>query len=606
MNRKPALFNQNEIVARDRIPAQFQWDIESLYLHESDWEKDFQKAEQLRIELIKQKEIFTQDANSFVQCLQLKDTISQLVQKLYTYAHMRKDEDNTKEAHQSIFYRASSLLVKIEESMAFIEPGILSLDYYQLEGWIRENNQIRIYRHYLESIVRKKEHILMPAEESIMAQAGEMAMVPENSFSMLSYADLQFPRIKDEEGKRIQISHSNFISLLKKKNRDFRKKVFQKYFHSYHCHRHTFAALLAGNLKKDRFYSHLRKYKNSLEAALFDDNIPVSVYDLLLEVVHKNIHLLHHYIQLKKKILHLDSFHMYDIYVPLSEEIAAIDYSESRNIILQGLSPLEESYLSLIQKGFQDRWIDVYENNGKTSGAYSTGSYRSKPFILLNYQATLEDVFTLAHELGHSLHSYYAHQNQPFIYSNYSIFLAEIASTTNEALLTHYLLTHAENKKEKLTVLNHFLEQFRTTLFRQTMFAEYERIIHEQDEKGQSLTADGLSREYADLHSKYYGNDIVIDSEISLEWARIPHFYYHYYVYQYATGFAAAIALSGKIIQEGTSAVQRYIQLLSKGSADYPIAVLKKAGVDMTTAQPLEEAMKLFGDLLYQLEELNH
>jgi len=595
---------KNKILSRNEIPVKFCWDIESLYEHDENWEKDFQKAEQLKNELTKQKGKFTRDADSFLKCLQLKDEIFELIQKIYTYAHMRKDEENHNNSYQSMFYRASGLLVRIEENMSFIQPGILSLSVKKIEQWMKASNSLREYQHYLEGIYRKKDHILSPGEERIIAQAGEMAMIPENSFSMLSHADLRFSRVKDKEGKNIPISHGNFIPLLKKKDRNFRKKVFKKYYQPYERHQNTFAALLAGNLKKDRFYSQTRKYKNSLEAALFEDNIPVSIYENLLDVVHKNIELLQYYIQLKKEFLCLEPFHMYDIYMPLSEEIVHFDYSDAQDIIINGLAPLGESYLSVIKEGFRDRWVDVYENRGKTSGAYSTGSYQSKPFILLNYQGTMEDVYTLAHELGHSLHSYYTHKKQPFIYSGYSIFLAEIASTTNEALLTQYLLARSENKTEKLTILNHFLEQFRTTFFRQTMFAEFERIIHEYEEKGGSLTAEWFSHQYSDINRYYYGENVIIDKEITLEWARIPHFYYHYYVYQYATGFAAAMAISCKILQEGQPAVQKYLEFLSEGCSDYPITVLKQAGIDMTTGKPLEEAMKLFGELLAQLENI--
>jgi oligoendopeptidase F len=596
--------SQSKIVSRKKISVQFRWDVESLYADTSDWERDCQRVEQLRYQLLKYKENFTRDVHSFLRCLQLRDKISVLIQSIYTYAHMRKDEDNNNDSYQSIFYRASGLMVNIEESLSFIDPGILSLDRNRLQEWMRENIQLSVYRHYLEDIFRKKGHILSPDEERIIAQAGEMAMIPENSFSMLSHADLRFSRVKDKEGKSIPISHGNFISLLKNKDRDFRKMVFKRYYQPYHQHRNTFAALLAGNLKKDRFYSKIRRYKNSLESALFEDNIPVSVYENLLDTVHKNIHLLHYYIQLKKEFLHLDPFHMYDIHLPLSEEMVHINYPEALSTIIHGLAPLGKSYLSVIKKGLRERWVDVYENKGKTSGAYSTGSYQGKPFILLNYQGTLEDVYTLAHELGHSLHSYYSNKNQPFIYSGYSIFLAEIASTTNEALLTNYLLARAQNKIEKLTILNHFLEQFRTTLFRQALLAEYERIIHIHDEKGESLTADWFSRQYADLNRYYYGNNVIVDKEVTLEWARIPHFYYHYYVYQYVTGFAAAIAISRKILQEGQPAVQKYLEFLCAGCSDYPITVLKQAGIDMTTGKPLEEAMKLFGELLAQLENI--
>ncbi len=594
----------NQILSRDKIPEKYRWDIESLYFSIKDWEKDCQKAEQLRSRLVEQKEKFTKDASSFLQCLQLKDEISELIQKIYTYANMRKDEDNRNDDHQSIYYKASSLLVRIQDSLSFIQPGILSLDINTLKKWMNEINSLKDYQHYLEGIYRKKDHILSPDEEKIVAQAGEMAMVPENTFGMLSNADLKFPEIKNEEGKFVSISQGNFITFLRNRDRKFRKNVFKKYYKPYKEHRHTFAALLAGNLKKDHFFSNTRKYNNSLESALFEDNIPVTVYENLLSIVHKNIGLLHKYIQLKEDFLNLKPFHMYDMYVPISEKTIKINYSKAQDIIINSLAPLGKSYQSVLKRGFEERWIDVYENKGKTSGAYSTGSYQSKPFILLNYQGTMEDVYTLAHELGHSLHSYYTNKSQPYIYSSYPIFLAEIASTTNETLLTNYLLGNAENEKDKLLILNHFLEQFRTTLFRQTLFAEFEKIIHEYEEKGGSLTAEWCSYQYSELLRYYYGKNVIIDNEINMEWARIPHFYYNYYVYQYATGFAAAIGFSHRIIEEGKPAVKEYLEFLSKGNSDYPITILKQAGIDMTTPNSLMEAMKLFSELLNQLESL--
>jgi oligoendopeptidase F len=596
--------NNQKISLREEIPKKYRWDIESLYSTKEDWEQDYQKAEQLRKTLLQLKEKITKDAQTFFQCLQLKDEISELLQKIFTYAHMRKDEDNRNNFHQSIYYKASSLLVKIEDSMSFIQPAILSLDRNVLRKWMEEIDSLQLYRHYLDSIHRKKEHILSPAEERIIARSGEMAMVPENVFNMLSNADLKFPGVNDDDGNTVFISHSNFITLLRNRNREFRKKVFKKYYQSYKTHRNTFASLLAGNLKRDHFFSTVKKYNNSLEAALFEDNIPLSVYKNLLDTVHKNIGLLQKYTILKKEYLELDKFHMYDMYVPIVEKALHINYEQASKIVIKSLAPLGKSYQEILKKGFAERWIDVYENQGKTSGAYSSGSYRSKPFILLNYQGTMEDVYTLVHELGHSLHSYYTNKTQPYIYSDYPIFLAEIASTTNEALLTHYLLDWANNRTDKLVVLNHFLEQFRTTFFRQAMFAEFEMIIHEYEEQGGSLTAEWCSQKYIELIRYYYGEGVIIDKDISMEWARIPHFYYNYYVYQYATGFAAAIAFSRKILDNGDSAVKEYIGFLSKGNSDYPIDILKQAGIDMTNNYPLTGAMELFSELLTQLENL--
>ena len=593
----------NKILLRKNISQEYRWDVKSLYDSIDNWENDFLKAEKLRNELIKYKDSFLLDDKSFLQCLLLKDEVSKIMQNLLTYAHMRKDEDNQNEKYQSIYYRSTNLLTKIEDNIAFIQPGILSLKYKTLREWINKNNKLKLYKHYIEDIYRKKSHILRPNEEKIIAQAGEMAMVPENTYGLLSNADLRFPKVKDKDGNIITISQSNFVSLLRNRDRQLRKKVYKKYYQPYKQHRNTFAALLGGNLKKDRFFSHTRKYRNSLEAALFEDNIPVSVYDNLLRIVHENIELLHNYIMIKKDYLNLKKLHMYDMYVPLTEKTVQIDYLDAQDIVIKSLSPMGNEYQSIVKKGFNEKWIDVYENRGKTSGAYSTGSYQSKPFILMNYHGTIEDVYTLSHELGHSLHSYYTNKRQPFIYSNYPIFLAEIASTTNEVLLTNYLLNKAASQNDKLIILNHFLEQFRTTLFRQTMFAEYEKILHEYEASSGSITAEWCSQKYSDLIRYYYGENVIIDNEIKLEWARIPHFYYNYYVYQYATGFAAAIAFSRMILADGNKATEKYLEFLSKGSSDYPIDILKKSGIDMTKVNPISEAIKLFSELLTQLKK---
>ena len=596
---------KKKTLEREEIPTRFRWDIESLYPNQNDWEKDIQEINQLLDKLGGMKPTFLKNALSLFHCLQLKDQILQLFQHVFTYAEMRKDEDNENNQYQTLFMRANDLSTKIENHLSFIEPAILTLDDKKLALWLKQNPSLKTYQHYLNGIFRKKEHILSHKEEAIIAQSTQMAIIPENTFNMLSYADILFPRVKNGFGKMITLTHSNFVPLLRNENRHFRRKVFKAYYKPYQNFKHTFASLLAGNIKKDIFFSQVRNYNDSLSAALFENNIPVEVYYHLIEVVHKHIYLLHKYMSLKRKILDLPQLHMYDLYVPLVQNPnKRISYLRSQKMVLEGLKPLGKNYLSVAKKGFKERWIDVYENRGKTSGAYSTSVYGKKPFILLNFQDTLEDVYTIAHEMGHSIHSYYTHQNQPFIYSNYSIFLAEIASTTNETLLTYYFLEQLKDKENKLFVLNHFLEQFRTTLFRQTMFAEFEKMIHDEAVKGKALTAERLSSLYHHLNSYYYGDQITVDSEIDLEWARIPHFYYNYYIYQYATGFASAISISQKILQEGTSVVDQYIRFLSKGSSDYPIPVLKKAGVDMTGSQPIEDAMRLFNQLLSELERL--
>jgi len=599
-----ALNNNNKITVREQIPEEFRWDIKALYIKEEAWQLDYLKVEELLSQLPEIKDGFTKDVGSLLNCLELKDRITELLQKVYTYAHMRKDEDNRNNYYQSLFNQASALLVKAEEGFSFLKPGILSLEYDQLQEWLQDNDQIKVYRHYLEDIYRKKEHILSPDEERIMARAGDMAQAFEHSFELLSYADLKFPKIKDEKGVSIPLTHSNFITLLRSKDREFRKKVFKRYFKEYEQHHNIYAALLTGNIKKDHFYSSLRNYQGSLNAALFKDNIPVQVYTNLLSQVHQNIGLLHNYIHQKCDYLNLKKINMYDMYVPLSEDKFTMEYPGAQAILLESLKPLGEMYLSIVKKGFKERWVDVYENTGKTSGAYSTGSYRSKPYILMNYQDTLEDVYTLAHEFGHSVHSYLINKTQPIIYSDVSIFLAEIASTTNELLLTYCLLKKFDHREERIAILNHFLEQFRTTFFRQAMFAEFELLIHQAQEKGEALTADFFNQKYAELNRFYYGENAIIDREISLEWARIPHFFYNYYVYQYATGFAIATALSRKILKEGTPAVGKYIDFLKRGSSDYPLSILKSTGIDPTNTIYLEDALDVFSELLAQLKSI--
>ncbi len=591
-------------IIREQIPKEFCWDIDSLYSQDELWKEDCLKVTNLLDRLEKEKNNFSRGANSLLGCLQLKDEIGKLIQKIYTYAHMRKDENNKNNLYQSFFYQAGILLTKVEEHLSFLEPGILSLDFDKIYSWMKENKQLRVYQHYLESIYRKKKHILSPEEELIIAQSGDMAQVFEYSYELLSYADLRFPKIKDEEGTLTPITHSNFISLLRDKRREFRRLVYKKYYQVYQQHRNIYAGLLAGSIKKDQFYSTVRRYQSSLEAALFKDNIPVVVYTNLIDLVYNYRHLLHKYIRLKCNYLHLERLGMYDLYAPLVEEKFSVDYPEAQQIVLESLKPLGETYLAIIREGFRERWIDVYENDGKTSGAYSTGSYGSKPFILMNYQGTLEDVYTLAHELGHSVHSYLTNKNQPFVYSDISTFLAEIASTVNEVLLTYYLLNQCKDNKKKIVILHHFLEQFRTTFFRQVMFAQFELLIHQVQEKGEALTAKVFNQQYAELNRLYYGDNVIIDREISLEWARIPHFFNHYYVYQYATGFALAINLSGKILQEGTSWRIKYHDLLKRGSSDYPLSILNNIGIDLTASDYLKDCLNLFAELLEQLENI--
>ncbi|SHH40656.1 oligopeptidase F. Metallo peptidase. MEROPS family M03B [Caloranaerobacter azorensis DSM 13643] len=594
-----------DVKDRNQIEEKFKWNLESMYENDEKWEEDFQIVKKL-IEQIKQyKNRVGESGKTLLEVLELESKILRIVENVYTYAKMRKDEDTRNDKYQALTDRATSLMVEVEESTSFIVPEILLIDESILNDYFENVEGLKLYRHYIERIVRRKKHYLSPEEEAIIAQAGELANSPETIFGMLNNADMKFPTITDEKGNEITITHGNFIKLMESKDRRVRKDAFKGLYDTYNKYRNTFAVTLSSNIKKDIFYSKVRKYNSSLEAALDVNNIPVEVYDNLIKAVHDNLSSMYRYVKLRKKVLGLDELHMYDLYTPLVKDIdMEIPYEEGKKIVLEGLRPLGDEYIEIVEEGFNSRWIDVYENRGKRSGAYSWGTYDSYPFILLNYQNNLDSVFTLAHELGHSLHSYYSRENQPYIYGDYSIFVAEVASTVNEAILMEYMISKAKNKDEKLYLLNHYLEQFRGTVYRQTMFAEFEKLIHEEIENGRSLTADSLCRMYKELNRKYYGPDIVIDDEIAMEWARIPHFYYNFYVYQYATGFSAAIALSQKILKEGRESVDRYINFLKSGNSDYPINVLKKAGVDMTTPQPVDNALKLFNKLLDEMESL--
>ncbi|MTI65911.1 MAG: oligoendopeptidase F [Firmicutes bacterium] len=587
---------------RENIKEEYKWDLESLYQNETLWEEDFNKVKQLSKEIQKYKGNISESGKTLKKVLDLGFEISRIVENVYTYAKMRKDENNNKEKYQALADRASSLIVKVKESTSFIEPEILSIDEEKLKYYIESVDGLIMYKHFLNQIIRKKEHILTQSEEAIIAQVGELANGPEDIFTMLNNADIKFPVINNEKGEKIEITHGKFIPLMESKNRQVRKDAFKGMYDTYNKYKNTLASTLASSIKKDVFYSKVRKYKSSLEAALDENKIPTNVYDNLIEAVHDNLDAMHKYVKLRKEILGLEKLHMYDLYTPMVKDVdMKISYDEAKDTVIKALKPLGDDYIKKVKEGFNSRWIDVYENEGKTSGAYSSGTYDSKPFILLNYQDTLDNMFTLAHEMGHSIHSYYTKKNQPYVYGDYSIFLAEVASTANEAILMDYMLNNAKNKREKLYLLNHYLEQFRGTVYRQTMFAEFEKIIHEKVESGGSLTADGLCKIYKSLNEKYYGPDIVIDDEIAIEWARIPHFYYNYYVYQYATGFSAAVSLSQMILKDKDN-VDRYINFLKGGSHDYPINILKKAGVDMTTVKPVNNALKLFRNLVDEME----
>ena len=490
--------------------------------------------------------------------------------------------------------------------LAFIVPEILSIDEEKLKGFLNEKEELKLYEHSLEEINLQRPHVLPAEQEALLAEASEALGASENTFGMLNNADLEFPSIKDENGEEVEVTHGRFTTFLESADPRVRRDAFKAVYETYGKFRNTFSSTLSGNVKKDNFYARVRNYSSARAAALSDNNIPESVYDNLVSTINEHLPLLHRYVKLRKRVLGLDELHMYDLYTPLVKDVKMeISYEEAKDMILKGLAPLGEEYVGILKEGFENRWVDVHENKGKRSGAYSSGAYGTNPYVLMNWQNNINNLFTLAHEFGHSVHSYYTRKTQPYPYGNYSIFVAEVASTTNESLLNDYLLNTIEDEQKRIYLLNHYLEGFRGTVFRQTMFAEFEHLIHQKAQNNEALTAESLTNDYYELNKKYYGTeDIIVDEEIGLEWSRIPHFYYNYYVYQYATGFSAAAALSKGILTEGDPAVERYIGFLKAGSSDYPIEVLKKAGVDMTSKKPVEDALKVFEEKLTELEQL--
>ncbi|SER87005.1 oligoendopeptidase F [Gracilibacillus ureilyticus] len=591
--------------ARNEIPEKLTWRLEDIYATDEEWEKEWKAVKERLPEFTSYQGKLNESAQKLFELFQLQDEVSDRLSTLYTYAHMRYDQDTTNSVYQAMNAKAENLLTQTSSVMSFITPEILTLDEETIEKYLKEFEPLQLYKHTLDEINRKRPHILSEKEEALLAEASEVTDNASQTFGMLNNADIKFPAVKDENGEEVDLTHGRYINFLESKDGRVRRDAFKAMYETFGSLKNTFSSTLQGVVKKDNFYAKVRNYDSARHAALDRNNIPEAVYDNLIEAIHEGLPLLHRYIGLRKKVMGLDELHMYDLYTPLVKDVdMKFTYEDAQQTVQEALKPLGEEYLQVMKKAFEDRWIDVEENKGKRSGAYSSGSYSTNPYILMNWQDNLNNLFTLAHELGHSMHSYYTHENQPYRYGNYSIFVAEVASTCNEALLNDYLVKKTDDVKEKLYLLNHFLEGFRGTVFRQTMFAEFEHKIHMLEQEGEALTADKLTEVYYDLNKKYFGNDLVIDEEIGLEWARIPHFYYNYYVYQYATGYAAAQSLAAQILEEKEPAVKRYIDYLSAGSSDYPIEVLKHAGVDMTEKTPVLNALQVFEEKLNEMEEL--
>ncbi|MGN0601896.1 MAG: oligoendopeptidase F [Oscillospiraceae bacterium] len=596
--------SEERIPKRSEQDPQYTWRLEDIYPTDEAWKSDLEKLKTMPEKILEYKGKLSERGENLLEFLKLSEEISVLCNSLVNYAQRKSDEDTANSVYQAMVGQLMNVYVSINSAMSFETPEITAIPDETLDGFYKSVPDLELYRIHLDRVRKQKDHILSDGEEKLLALTGEMAQSPENVYSMFSDADLKFPDAMDKDGNKHQVTHGSYIPLVQSSDRILRKSAFESMYHTYDSFKNTCAATLNAQVKMLQFYARARKYNSTLEASLAGTDVPVEVYHNLIRTVHENMHYMYDYVKLRKKLMGLDELHMYDLYTPIVSDVdMKITFEQAKETVLKALEPMGKDYLDIIREGFENRWIDVYENQGKTSGAYSAGA-RVHPYVLLNHKDTLNCMFTLAHEMGHAVHSYLSNKNQPVVYSDYVIFVAEVASTCNEALLMEYLLKNTDDKNEKAYLINYFLEQFRTTLYRQTMFAEFELKINEQAANGESLTADGLNALYRELNKEYFGEDIVTDSEIDLEWARIPHFYYDYYVYQYATGYSAAIALSRRILNEGESAVKDYMNFLSGGCSKDPISLLKDAGVDMTEPKPICEALKLFGELIEQMNTL--
>ena len=594
----------DKIRSREEIAREDTWAIEDLYASNEAWMADLEKLKTLGAKLPDYAGKISGSAAALLDYQKLGEEISVLLDSLANYAQRRSDEDTRNAVYQDLVGKLTKVWVQLGADTAFEVPELLSIPDEKMEEFYKEEPALTLYKRHFDSIRRKRAHILSEQEEKLLAMAGEMAGTPEEVYSLFADADLTFRPALDMDGNEHPITQGSYIAAMESPDRTLRKNAFESLYAGFGAYKNSVAAMLAGQVKQLEFFSKARHYASPLEASLDATEVPVSVYHELIAAVHQNFDKMHRYMRLRKKLLGVEELHMYDLYTPLVETSEErVPFEQAKKTVAEALGVMGERYGAILQEGFQNRWIDVYENTGKRSGAYSAGA-RVHPYVLLNYTGTLDSQFTLAHEMGHAIHSYLSNKTQPIVYSDYVIFVAEVASTCNEALLMQHLLKKTGDKKERAYLINHFLEQFRTTLYRQTMFAEFELKMAELSAQGVTLTADVLCEEYRKLNALYYGPDVVLDDEIALEWARIPHFYYNYYVFQYATGYAAAIALSQGILKEGAPAVERYLGFLSGGCSKSPIELLRGAGVDMTTAEPVNRALCMFGSLLDEMEAL--
>ncbi len=590
---------------RHEIPVEHTWDLTLIYPDDAAWEAEFHALEGRTQEIAAIQGTVGHDASSLLRALRVGDDVEMRLYRLFAYARMRRDADGTDPGGQAMESRAGSLVARMAASLSFIEPEILIVPPEKLAAWQHAEPGLEPYAYYLEQLNRRRPHVRSAEVESVMAQYGDVTRTPSETFEMLSDVDLSFPTIDDENGNPVQLSNARYGLLVMNKDRRVRRDAFMGIHNTYAGVARTCATTLGGAVRSHVLESRLRSYPSALAAALEPNDIPLEVYRNLIDTVRRNSSHLHRYLRVRKRLLGLQEIHLYDLFAPLVPELDDhVDYVEGKELMLAAFRPLGEEYAGALRHALEDRWIDVYENEGKTSGAYSGGSYSTPPFILMNFQDRLIDVYTLAHELGHSMHSYFTRRSQPFVTGRYTIFVAEVASTLNEVLLTAHLLATRDDPSLRKRLIVEQLESIRSTLFRQTMFAQFELDIHERVEAGEALTADFLSRRYRELVASYYGPDLALDDEVASEWARIPHFYFNFYVYQYATGVSAAQSLATQILEEGQPAVERYLRFLRSGSSRPPIELLREAGVDMASPQPIQQAMDRFDGLLDELEAI--
>lgn len=592
-------------ITRDQIDPKYQWDLTPLFESDTQFEEAYEKAVKNLNNITAFEGKLATDAETLSQAIDTLLSLVREVSNLGVYAHLKNDQDQTNSTYQQMDAKTSQLYSQYSQATSFFKPELLAIDEERLNEMVESNDRLKELRQFIDDIARHRPHVLPAEQELLLASASEIFSGAQNIFGYLNNADLEFPTIKDENGQDVKLTHSLYGKLLENTDRRVRKDTFESFYSVYEQFENTIAQTLSTEIKTHNFMAKVKGFKSAREASLFRNNIPESVYDTLVEAVNGRIGLLHRYVELRQQLLKLDDLEMYDMYTPLlGEPPITFDYEEAKEITLKALAPLGADYIEIIQKAFDEQWIDVYENKGKRSGAYSSGTYDSKPYILLNWQDSINSLYTLVHELGHSAHSYLTHQNQPYEYGSYSIFLAEIASTTNENLLTSYLLNTYDNIEIQRYVLNHFLDGLKGTVFRQTQFAEFEHFMHEEDAKGQPLTAQYLSDHYQALNAKYYGESVNSDSAIRNEWSRIPHFYMNYYVFQYATGFAAATAFADRIAEGDQEALNNYLGFLKSGSSQYAIDTMKTAGLDMTQRDYIEETLDVFEKRLNEFESL--